>query len=166
MSASRDEYSLNIPLSENEPFIRRLLHYYTSWSFMEDEEGLSIYFDASFVVDSTPNCSNFSGSYFGTNAVEYRRWKRPRRGNVLEYLHEPSRGPGGINVRFGSSPLDILPHLNNNRCYRRLLSSADPRTLLAGLILILNCIDGSRTRMYVVHSDSFKKSNLPFPEKC
>ncbi|KAJ7035643.1 spinocerebellar ataxia type 10 protein domain-containing protein [Mycena alexandri] len=90
---------------ENEPSIRRLLHYYTSWSFMEDEEMARIL------------AQTLSNIVAGNDLVVATLWNT--------YMNLPE----------------------DQVVLIRLLSSADPRTLLAVLILILNCIDGSRTRI-------------------
>ncbi|KAJ7695081.1 spinocerebellar ataxia type 10 protein domain-containing protein, partial [Mycena rosella] len=93
---------------ENEPSIRRLLHYYTSWSFMEDEEATLV---ARVLAQALSNLVT------GNNILVSKLWNT--------YMNLPD------------DQVVII----------RLLSSPDPRTLLAALILILNCIDGSRTRV-------------------
>ncbi|KAJ6496780.1 spinocerebellar ataxia type 10 protein domain-containing protein [Mycena vulgaris] len=93
---------------ENEPSIRRLLHYYTSWSFMEDDEAMLV---ARVLAQALSNLVT------GNDILVSKLWNT--------YM--------------------ILP--DDQVVLIRLLSSHDPRTLLAALILILNCIDASRTRI-------------------
>ncbi|KAJ7460628.1 spinocerebellar ataxia type 10 protein domain-containing protein [Mycena latifolia] len=93
---------------ENEPSIRRLLHYYTSWSFMEDEEAILV---ARVLAQALSNLVT------SNDILVAKLWNT--------YMNLPD------------DQVVII----------RLLSSADPRTLLAALILILNCIDTSRTRI-------------------
>ncbi|KAJ7132123.1 spinocerebellar ataxia type 10 protein domain-containing protein [Mycena epipterygia] len=93
---------------ENEPVIRRLLHYYTSWSSMEDEEAILV---ARVLAQALSNLVT------GNDILVSKLW--------TTYMNLPE------------DQVVII----------RLLSYPDPRTLLAALILILNCIDASRTRI-------------------
>ncbi|KAJ6624949.1 spinocerebellar ataxia type 10 protein domain-containing protein [Mycena sp. CBHHK59/15] len=93
---------------ENEPEIRRLLHYYTSWSSMEDEEAISL---ARVLAQTLSNLVT------GNEILIPKLWN--------------------IYMNLPEDQVVII----------RLLSSPDSRTLLAALVLILNCIDASRTRI-------------------
>ncbi|KAJ6581200.1 spinocerebellar ataxia type 10 protein domain-containing protein [Mycena capillaripes] len=93
---------------ENEPSIRRLLHYYTSWSFMEDEEAILV---ARVLAQALSNIVT------GNDVLLPILWNT--------YMNLPE----------------------DQVVLIRLLSSPDPRTLVAALVLILNAIDGSRTRI-------------------
>ncbi|KAF8196742.1 spinocerebellar ataxia type 10 protein domain-containing protein, partial [Mycena galopus ATCC 62051] len=93
---------------ENEPSIRRLLHYYTSWSFVQDEEAILV----ARVLSQT-----LANIVTGNDVLVATLW--------TTYMNLPE------------DQVVII----------RLLSSRDPRTLVAALVLILNCIDGSRTRI-------------------
>ncbi|KAJ7880331.1 spinocerebellar ataxia type 10 protein domain-containing protein [Mycena olivaceomarginata] len=93
---------------ENEPSIRRLLHYYTSWSFAQDEEAILV---ARVLSQALANLIT------GNDALVSTLW-----------------------TTYMNLPEDQVVLI-------RLLSSPDPRTLVAALVLILNCIDGSRTRI-------------------
>ncbi|KAJ7113709.1 spinocerebellar ataxia type 10 protein domain-containing protein [Mycena crocata] len=96
---------------ENEPAIRRLLHYYTSWSFLQEAEAILV---ARVLSQALANLVT------GNDILLPKLWNT--------YMNLPE----------------------DQVVLIRLLSSTDPRTLLAALILILNCIDGNRTRMTVV----------------
>ncbi|KAJ7493437.1 spinocerebellar ataxia type 10 protein domain-containing protein [Mycena galericulata] len=93
---------------ENEPAIRRLLHYYTSWSSMQDAEAILV---ARILAQALANLVT------GNEILVPKLWNT--------YMNLPE------------DQVIII----------RLLSSPDPRTLLAALVLILNCIDTSRTRI-------------------
>ncbi|KAJ7281931.1 spinocerebellar ataxia type 10 protein domain-containing protein [Mycena rebaudengoi] len=93
---------------ENEPDIRRLLHYYTSWSSMEDEEAI---FVGRVLAQALSNIVT------GNEVLLSKLW------NIYMDL-----------------PEDQVVLI-------RLLSCPDPRTLLAAFILILNCVDASRSRI-------------------
>ncbi|KAJ6504882.1 spinocerebellar ataxia type 10 protein domain-containing protein [Mycena vitilis] len=93
---------------ENEPSIRRLLHYYTSWSFLKDEEAILV---ARVLAQALSNLVTGNG--------------------VLLPI---------IWNTYMNLPEDQVVLI-------RLLSSPDPRTLVAALVLIMNAIDGSRTRI-------------------
>ncbi|KAJ7746864.1 spinocerebellar ataxia type 10 protein domain-containing protein [Mycena maculata] len=93
---------------ENEPSIRRLLHYYTSWSSMQDEEAILV---ARVLAQALANLIT------GNDILVPKLWNT--------YMNLPE------------DQVVII----------RLLSSPDPRTLLASLILVLNCVNGSRTRI-------------------
>ncbi|KAJ7623465.1 spinocerebellar ataxia type 10 protein domain-containing protein [Roridomyces roridus] len=93
---------------ENEPSIRQLLHYYTSWSSMQDEQALLV---ARVLAQALSNLVT------GNEFLISRLWNT--------YMNLPE----------------------DQSVIIRLLSSPDARSLLATLMLILNCIDSSRTRM-------------------
>ncbi|KAJ7626436.1 spinocerebellar ataxia type 10 protein domain-containing protein [Mycena polygramma] len=93
---------------ENEPSIRRLLQYYTSWSFLKDEEAILV---ARVLAQALSNLVTGNG--------------------VLLPI---------IWNTYMNLPEDQVVLI-------RLLSSPDPRTLVAALVLIMNAIDGSRTRI-------------------
>ncbi|KAF7356869.1 Ataxin-10-like protein [Mycena venus] len=93
---------------ENEPAIRLLLHYYTSWSFVQDEEAILV---ARVLSQALANLVT------GNDVVVSTLW-----------------------TTYMNLPEDQVVLI-------RLLASSDPRTLVAALVLILNCIDGSRTRI-------------------
>ncbi|KAF7370859.1 Ataxin-10-like protein [Mycena sanguinolenta] len=93
---------------ENEPSIRRLLHYYTSWSFAQDEDAILV---ARVLSQALANLIT------GNDVLVSTLW-----------------------TTYMNLPEDQVVVI-------RLLSSSDPRTLVAALVLILNCIDGSRTRI-------------------
>ncbi|KAF7309646.1 Ataxin-10-like protein [Mycena indigotica] len=93
---------------ENEPSIRRLLHYYTSWSFLEDQEALLV---ARVLSQALANLVS------GNDKLASKLWS--------SYMNLPE----------------------DQVVLIRLLASPDPRTLVAALIVILSCIDGSRTRI-------------------
>ncbi|KAK6992602.1 Ataxin-10-like protein [Favolaschia claudopus] len=95
----------------NEVYIRRLLHYYTSWSFMEDDEAILV---ARVLSQALANLVT------GNDLLVADLW-----------------------TTYMSLPEDQVVLI-------RLLSSRDPRTLVAALVLILNCIDGSRTRIKIL----------------
>lgn len=96
---------------ENEPALRRLIHYYTSWSFMEDKEATLV---ARILAQALSNIVT------SNDILVAKLWNT--------YMNLPD------------DQVVII----------RLLSSPDPRTLLAALILILNCIEGSRTRVKIL----------------
>jgi len=93
---------------ENEPDIRRLLHYYTSWSAMEDNDSILV---ARILAQTLSNLVTNNESLMN------KLWDA--------YMNLPE------------DQVVVI----------RLLSSPDPRTLLAALILILNCVRGSKTRI-------------------
>ncbi|KAJ7050514.1 spinocerebellar ataxia type 10 protein domain-containing protein [Mycena amicta] len=96
---------------ENEPYIRRLVHYYTSWSFLQDNEALLV---ARVLSQALANLVS------GNDILASKLW--------------------GCYLNLPEDQVVLI----------RLLASPDPRTLIAALILILSCIDGSRTRMWML----------------
>ncbi|KAF8889372.1 hypothetical protein BD779DRAFT_1662135 [Infundibulicybe gibba] len=92
---------------DNEPDIRRLLHYHTSWSAMEDQNGVSV---ARILAQTLSNLVTANES-------------------LLDKIWNT----------YMKLPEDQVVLI-------RLLGSPDNRTLFIALILILNCIHGSRQR--------------------
>lgn len=98
-------YLSSCPHSDNEPDIRRLLHFYTSWSAMEDVQCTFIKEDpphALWQEKQTLTPRHHSCCYSPcarTGAFESRHLKRGSRRKAVGDLHEPSRGPGRAHVR-------------------------------------------------------------------
>ncbi|KAF7294489.1 Ataxin-10-like protein [Mycena kentingensis (nom. inval.)] len=109
---------------ETEPSIRRLLHYYTSWSFLEDPEGRHCPEEPADLKPRQP---------FLLAAFYLRRWQ------ILSLETMRSSPNSGAHTC-------VFQRIKSCSC-ARLLASPDPRTLLAALILILNCVEGSRPRI-------------------
>ncbi|KAJ7224451.1 spinocerebellar ataxia type 10 protein domain-containing protein [Mycena pura] len=96
---------------ENEPSIRRLVHYYTSWTFLQNKEALL----------------------------------------VARVLSQALANLVSGNANLGAKLWNTYMHLPEDQVVLiRLLSSPDPPTILAALIIILSCIDGSRTRIKIL----------------
>ncbi|KAG7443626.1 uncharacterized protein BT62DRAFT_934862 [Guyanagaster necrorhizus] len=92
---------------ENEPDIRRLLHYYTSWTAMEDQDDLVV----ARVLSQT-----MSNLITANDALMQSLW-------------------------------DTYMNLSEDQVVLiRLLQSSDGKSLVPAMMLIRNCIQGSRTR--------------------
>ncbi|PPR03220.1 hypothetical protein CVT26_008068 [Gymnopilus dilepis] len=106
---------------ENEPDMRRLLHFYTSWSAMEDSESVAT---ARLLTQALSN------TVTANDALVARLWET--------YMNLPEDQVVLMFICTNGSRTEMQAS--------RLLGSPDPRTLLTTLIFILNCIHGSKKR--------------------
>ncbi|KIK61590.1 hypothetical protein GYMLUDRAFT_243286 [Collybiopsis luxurians FD-317 M1] len=111
---------------ENEPIIRRLLHYYTSWSSLQDEEGKAcVSFRITLTDISSENIATFAARI------------------LTQMLSNIITG----NETLISSLWETYLNLQEDQVVLiRLLASPDSRILLAVMTMITSCLHESRSR--------------------
>ena len=87
------------------------------------------------------------GSCSHPSSLQYGHSERSTGSKIMGLVYEPSRRSSRPNVRLKFLSIQMIIATHPTILVSRLLGSPDSQTLLTTLIFILNCINGSKTRM-------------------